>query len=136
MPDTSQPTALRTPDWYRTATRWTQLTLAEDDPVRFDPEVWIDLFRRTRSNATCLSAGGYIAYYPSQVPLHYVSRFIGETDPFGTLVAGARVARHARHGPRRPARHPPGRGRRPSGMDRGRQGGPPAPALGLSRMSG
>jgi hypothetical protein len=90
MPDTSQPTALRTPDWYRTATRWTQLTLAEDDPVRFDPEVWIDLFRRTRSNATCLSAGGYIAYYPSQVPLHYVSRFIGETDPFGTLVAGAR----------------------------------------------
>ena len=59
MPDTSQPTALRTSDWYRTATRWTQLTLAEDDPVRFDPEVWIDLFRRTRSNATCLSAGGY-----------------------------------------------------------------------------
>jgi len=90
MPDTAQPTALRTSDWYRTATRWTQLTLAEDDPVRFDPEVWIDLFRRTRSNATCLSAGGYIAYYPSQVPLHYVSRFIGETDPFGTLVAGAR----------------------------------------------
>ena len=81
---------LRTPDWYRSATRWTQLTLAEDDPVRFDPAFWIEVFRRTRSNATCLSAGGYVAYYPSKVPLHHVSRFIGDTDPFGTLVEGAR----------------------------------------------
>jgi hypothetical protein len=81
---------LRTADWYKSATRWTQLTLAEDDPVRFDPAFWIDVFQRTRSNATCLSAGGYVAYYPSKVPLHHVSRFIGDTDPFGTLVEGAR----------------------------------------------
>ena len=86
----AQPAGLRTPDWYRSATRWTQLTLAEDDPVRYDPSFWIDVFKRTRSNATCLSAGGYIAYYPSKVPLHYVSKFIGDTDPFGTLVEGAR----------------------------------------------
>jgi hypothetical protein len=81
---------LRTPDWYKTATRWTQLTLAEDDPGKFDPAFWLDIFKRSRSNATCLSAGGYVAYYPSRVPLHYVSRFIGDTDPFGTLVEGAR----------------------------------------------
>ncbi|GLQ56868.1 alpha-amylase family protein [Devosia nitrariae] len=81
---------LRTPDWYKSATRWTQLTLAEDDPVRFDPALWIDIFKRTQSNATCLSAGGYIAYYPSKVPLHYVSKYLGDTDPFGTLVEGAR----------------------------------------------
>lgn len=81
---------LRTNDWYKSATRWTQLTLAEDDPVKFDPAFWIDVFKRTQSNATCLSAGGYIAYYPSKVPLHYVSKFIGDTDPFGTLVDGAR----------------------------------------------
>ena len=81
---------LRQPDWFRTATRWTQLTLAEDDPVKFDPAAWIDIFRRTRSNATCLSAGGYVAYYPSRVPLHYVSKFIGDNDPFGELVDGAR----------------------------------------------
>lgn len=81
---------LRTPDWYKSATRWTQLTLAEDDPVKYDPSLWIDIFKRTRSNATCLSAGGYVAYYPSKVPLHYVSKFIGDSDPFGDLVAGAR----------------------------------------------
>ncbi len=85
-----RPEAWRTADWYRSATRWTQLTLAEDDPIRFDPEFWIDLFRRSKSNATCLSAGGYIAYYPSKVPFHYVSRYLGDTDPFGTLVEGAR----------------------------------------------
>ena len=82
--------ALRTPDWYKTATRWTQLTLVEDDPIKFDPKQWIDIFKRTQSNATCLSAGGYIAYYPSKVPFHYVSKHIGDTDPFGTLVKGAR----------------------------------------------
>lgn len=81
---------LRTQDWYKSATRWTQLTLAEDDPVKFDPDFWIDVFKNTQSNATCLSAGGYIAYYPSKVPLHYVSKFIGDTDPFGALVEGAR----------------------------------------------
>ncbi|MGK9230274.1 family 10 glycosylhydrolase [Inquilinus limosus] len=92
MLETVAPSAggLRTADWYRSATRWTQLTLAEDDPIRFDPEFWIDLFKRSKSNATCLSAGGYIAYYPSKVPFHYVSRYLGETDPFGTLVEGAR----------------------------------------------
>ncbi|WP_173088015.1 alpha-amylase family protein [Devosia sp. 1635] len=81
---------LRTHDWYKSATRWTQLTLAEDDPIKYDPAFWVDVFKRTRSNATCLSAGGYIAYYPSKVPLHYVSKFIGDSDPFGELVAGAR----------------------------------------------
>ena len=66
------------------------MTLAEDDPVKFDPAFWIDVFKRTQSNATCISAGGYIAYYPSQVKLHYVSKFIGDKDPFGALVEGAR----------------------------------------------
>ncbi|MGV3574906.1 MAG: family 10 glycosylhydrolase [Devosia sp.] len=88
--DTKASSELRTPDWYKSATRWTQLTLVEDDPIRFDPDFWIDVFRRTHSNATCLSAGGYMAFYPSKVEHHYVSKHIGDTDPFGALVEGAR----------------------------------------------
>lgn len=88
--DSPAATKLRTPDWYRTATRWTQLTFVEDDPQRYDPAFWVDVFKRTKSNAICLSAGGYIAYYPSEIPLHYVSKYIGDTDPFGTLVTEAR----------------------------------------------
>jgi Hypothetical glycosyl hydrolase 6 len=92
MPDAISPAtlALRSPDWFKTATRWTQLTLAEDDPEKFDPAYWIEVFKRTRSNATCISAGGYIAYYPSEVPLHYVSKYLGDRDSFGALVEGAR----------------------------------------------
>ena len=92
MNDRSDPIrqSLRSPDWYRAATRWTQVTLAEDDPEKFDPAYWIEIFRRTHSNAVCISAGGYIAYYPSKVPLHYVSRFLGHRDSFGALVDGAR----------------------------------------------
>ena len=35
MLDRTQPNTQtrRSPDWYKTATRWTQLTLAEDDPA-------------------------------------------------------------------------------------------------------
>jgi hypothetical protein len=38
----------RSHDWYTTATRWTQLTLAEDNPGKFDPAFWIEVFRRTQ----------------------------------------------------------------------------------------
>lgn len=85
------PGGLRTPTWYESATRWTQLTLVEDDPSSFDINFWFGVFDQTRSNAACLSAGGYVAYYPSKIALQYVSRFIGDSDPFGDLVKGARA---------------------------------------------
>ncbi|MBB2899258.1 hypothetical protein FHR75_000046 [Kineococcus radiotolerans] len=77
-------------DWPSWATRWTQLTFTEDDPLDFDPEFWLDVMRRSRSNATCLSAGGYMAFYPTRIPHHYRSRHLGDSDPFGTLVEGAK----------------------------------------------
>jgi hypothetical protein len=76
--------------WYDRPMRWAQLTLVEDDPGQYDPAFWLDYFRRTHSDAACLSAGGCVAYYPTKVPLHYRSRFLGDRDPFGELVAGCR----------------------------------------------
>jgi hypothetical protein len=70
--------------------RWAQLTLVEDDPGKYDPQFWLDYFRRTHSDAACLSAGGCVAYYPTKVPLHYRSKFLGNRDCFGELVAGCR----------------------------------------------
>ncbi|MFC5260886.1 alpha-amylase family protein [Kribbella qitaiheensis] len=80
----------RSADWPQAATRWAQITLAEDDPLHFDSEFWLKLMRDSQSNATCISAGGYIAYYPTQIQYHYRSKYLGDTDPFGTLVEGAR----------------------------------------------
>ena len=70
--------------------RWAQLTLVEDDPGQFDPGFWLDYFRRTHSDAVCLSAGGCVAYYPTTVRFHHRSAWLGERDPFGDLVAGCR----------------------------------------------
>ena len=70
--------------------RWAQLTLVEDDPGKFDPQFWLDYFKRTRSDAVCLSAGGCVAYYPTKVPFHHRSAWLGDRDVFGELLAGCR----------------------------------------------
>ena len=71
--------------------RWAQLTLVEDDPGKFDLRFWLDYFKRTYSDAVCLSAGGCVAYYPTQVPFHHRSQWLANSDPFGDLVAGCRT---------------------------------------------
>src|SRR2546422_3653954 len=80
----------RLPDWIDRPMRWAQLTLVEDDPGKFDLQFWLDYFKRTRSDAACLSAGGCVAYYPTKVPLHHRSQWLGDRDSFGDLVAGCR----------------------------------------------
>lgn len=77
--------------WFDGPMRWVQLTLVENDPGRFDPQFWLDYFRRVRADAACLSAGGIVAYYPTDIPLHHRSDYLEGSDPFGTLVAGCRA---------------------------------------------
>lgn len=78
------------PSWVDKPMRWAQLTLVEDDPGKFDLAFWLDYFQRTRSDAVCLSAGGCVAYYPTQVPFHHRSQWLGDRDVFGQLVTGCR----------------------------------------------
>jgi len=76
--------------WFDQPMRWVQLTLVENDPGRFDTGFWLDYFRRLHADAATLSAGGIVAYYPTKVPLHHRSAWLGESDPFGALVTGCR----------------------------------------------
>ena len=46
---------------------------------KFDPSFWLDYFRRTKADAVCLSAGGCVAYYPTTVPFHHRSQWLGDT---------------------------------------------------------
>jgi Hypothetical glycosyl hydrolase 6 len=78
-------------DWFGRPMRWVQLTLVENDPGRFDPAFWLDYFRRLHADAATLSAGGIVAYYPTEIPLHHRSAWLGDTDPFGDLVKGCRA---------------------------------------------
>ena len=70
--------------------RWAQLTLVEDDPGKFDLAFWLDYFRRTHSDAVCLSAGGCVAYYPTEVPLPPPQPLAGRPRPVRR--AGRRAA--------------------------------------------
>ena len=40
--------------------------------------------------ASASSAGGCVAYYPTEVPFHHRSRWLGDRDVFGALVKGCR----------------------------------------------
>jgi hypothetical protein len=79
-----------TPSWVDKPMRWAQLTLVENDPGKFDPAFWFDYFKRTKSDAVCLSGGGCVAYYPTQVPFHHRSKWLGDRDVLGELIAGCR----------------------------------------------
>jgi hypothetical protein len=76
--------------WYDRPMRWGQLTLVENDPPKLDVGYWLDYFKRCRCDAVTLSAGGVVAYYPTKVPLHYRSAYLGDKDSFGDLCRGCR----------------------------------------------
>lgn len=78
------------PGWYDRPMRWAQLAFVEDDPGNYDPTFWLDYFRRIHADGACLSAGGCVAFYPTKIPLHYRSRWLGDRDPFGDMVKGCR----------------------------------------------
>ena len=81
---------LENESWFDRPMRWAQLTLVENDPGRFDPDFWLSYFKRIHADAATLSAGGIVAYYPTDVPLHHRSDWLGNSDPFGYLVKGCR----------------------------------------------
>ena len=76
--------------WYDRPMRWGQVGFVEDDPGNYDLNFWLDYFKRTHCDAACLSAGGVVAFYPTQIPLHYRSKWLGTMDAFGDIMAGCR----------------------------------------------
>jgi len=82
--------AANAPGWFDRPMRWAQLAFTEDDPGNYDPQFWLEYFERIHADAACLSAGGIVAFYPTEIPLHYRSKYLGNRDSFGELVAGCR----------------------------------------------
>jgi Hypothetical glycosyl hydrolase 6/Beta-galactosidase trimerisation domain len=77
--------------WYNRPMRWAQLAFVEDDPGNYDQQFWLDYFRRVHADAACLSAGGVVAFYPTELPLQQRSAWLGDRDTFGDLAAGCRA---------------------------------------------
>lgn len=76
--------------WFNKPMRWAQLTLVENDPGNFDPDFWLSYFKKIHADGTTLSAGGVVAYYPTDIRFHHRSAWLGDSDPFGYLVKGSR----------------------------------------------
>jgi hypothetical protein len=77
--------------WYATMRRCGQININERDPIDMDVEQWIDYWASLKVDAVLLNGGGIVAYYPTEVPLHHRSEFLGSRDLFGELTAAARA---------------------------------------------
>jgi hypothetical protein len=76
--------------WFDRSMRWAQLAFVENDPSRYDPDFWLGYFKKIHADGALLSAGGVVAFYPSAIPLHHRSDWLGNSDPVGVMVAGCR----------------------------------------------
>jgi len=77
-------------NWFDKPMRFANLTLVENDPGLYDLQFWLDYLKKTHIDCVTLSAGGIVAYYPTNIPFHRRSSWLGDMDPFGDLVLGAR----------------------------------------------
>lgn len=79
------------PDWVWQPMRWMQVNFTEDDPGRFDPRLWLDFMRRSKVQGVCLGAGGILAFYPTKVPFHQRSKYLGDLDIFGDMAKACKA---------------------------------------------
>lgn len=75
--------------WYKRVTRWGQTNITEKDPIIYDIDWWRKHWKRTHTQGVVINAGGIIAYYPTQVPLHYKAQYLQGRDLFGDLCRAA-----------------------------------------------
>jgi putative glycosyl hydrolase-like family 6 (GHL6) protein len=73
--------------WYAVMRRCGQINYNERDPLTMDAEAWGDYWASLKVNAVLLNGGGIVAFYPTQVPYHHRSEFLGTRDLFGEMVA-------------------------------------------------
>ena len=76
--------------WFDRPMRWAQVNFVEDDPGNYHLDFWLDYFKRVHADAALLDAGGCVAFYPTRVPLHYRSKWLGNQDTFGDMSAACR----------------------------------------------
>ncbi len=76
--------------WYDRMRRCAQHNLNEHDPKTLDIDEWVDYWVSLKMNALVLSAGGFIAFYPTKLDNHHRSQFLGERDFFGDYLDAAK----------------------------------------------
>lgn len=75
--------------WYNTVTRWGQINITEKDPSQYDVTWWRKFWKQTQTKGVVINAGGIVAYYPTQIPLHRKAEYLQGRDMFGELCRAA-----------------------------------------------
>jgi hypothetical protein len=73
--------------WYAVMRRCGQINFNERDPIAMDVNAWADYWASLRVDAVLINGGGIVAFYPTQVPYHHRSQFLGSRDLFGEMAA-------------------------------------------------
>jgi hypothetical protein len=76
--------------WYATMRRCGQINFNERDPLVMDVKAWADYWASLKVDALLLNGGGIVAFYPTEVPFHHRSEFLGKRDLFGEMAAAAK----------------------------------------------
>jgi hypothetical protein len=75
--------------WYRQSLRLAQINLREIDPLLVDVEQWLDYLSSSKVDVLSFNVGGSVAYYPSRLPGHNITPFLGDRDLVGELTRAA-----------------------------------------------
>src|SRR5437764_9230324 len=76
--------------WYSVMRRCGQINFNERDPLTLDADAWMDYWASMKVDAVLLNGGGILAFYPTRVPFHHRSQYLGSRDLFGEMVAAAK----------------------------------------------
>ena len=76
--------------WYESMRRCGQINFNEKDPLTMDVDAWADYWASLKVDAILLNGGGILAFYPTEVPYHHRSEYLGSRDLFGEMVAASR----------------------------------------------
>ncbi|HZT32342.1 MAG TPA: alpha-amylase family protein [Bryobacteraceae bacterium] len=77
--------------WYATMRRCGQTNFNERDPIELDINWWVDYWSSLKLDALLLNAGGIMAFYPTRIPYHHKSKFLGNRDLFGDFTKAAKA---------------------------------------------
>jgi len=76
--------------WHQRIRHVGQVNFNERDPVELDVEAWADYWASAKVDVVLVSVTGILAFYPTRVPFHRRSRFLGERDLFGACTRAAK----------------------------------------------
>ena len=88
--DAAGPTPPLGPPWHQRVRRVGQVNFNERDPVELNVEAWADYWASLKVDAVLVSVTGILAFYPTKVPFHRRSKFLGGGDLFGACAAAAK----------------------------------------------